>query len=212
MVTDHDDLFGATLEATPVMAILRGYSAERTLRLAHRAWDLGIGLVEVPIQSDEAVATLRQVVAEGRDRSCLAGAGTVVDAEQVRIALDAGAAFTVSPGFDPEVVEASRRAGLPTLPGVATASEIQAATRMGLRWLKAFPASVLGPAWFGAMHGPFPDVRFVATGGMSGTNARQFLAAGAAVIAVGSALEDDDQLDLLATLRTTKDPTTKGGA
>lgn len=86
------------------------------------------------------------------------------------------------------------------MPGVATASEVQLAMREGLTWLKAFPASLLGRSWFGAMHGPFPTATFVATGGMNAANAGEFLDAGVAVVAVGSALEDETQLPKLAAL------------
>lgn len=194
------DVFTDAFAAQPLMAILRGFGPERTLELAETAWDNGIRCVEVPIQSDEAVDTLEAVVAAGHRRGCQVGAGTVTTVERVRQAIDAGAAFTVAPGFDPEVARASQDAGLAHLPGVATASEIQAAHRFGSRWLKAFPASVLGPGWFTAMHGPFPDARFVATGGMDADTVVPYLAAGASVIAVGSALGDPVQLRALSQL------------
>jgi 2-dehydro-3-deoxyphosphogluconate aldolase / (4S)-4-hydroxy-2-oxoglutarate aldolase len=192
--------FDGTLGACPIMAILRGYSTQDTLALAHRAWDLGIILVEIPIQTDAALETLAAVAAAGRDRGAVTGAGTVLRPEQVIDARDAGAAFTVSPGFDPEVVDASHAAGLPSLPGVATATDIQLALRHGLHWLKAFPAAVLGEVWFTAMRGPFPHIRFVATGGMAADNAERFLNVGAAAVAIGSALEDPAQLDRLAAI------------
>jgi 2-dehydro-3-deoxyphosphogluconate aldolase/(4S)-4-hydroxy-2-oxoglutarate aldolase len=69
-----------------------------------------------------------------------------------------------------------------------------------LTWLKAFPASVLGTAWIKAMHGPFPQVRFVTTGGMNAANAAEFLRAGTRVVAIGSALQDPSQLPKLAAL------------
>ena len=199
MVGDQD-WFDDKLRTCPVMAILRGYSASDALRLAHRAWDLGITLVEIPIQTDTAVETLAAVATAGRDRGAVVGAGTVLSPAQVADARDAGAVFTVSPGFDPDVVEASRAAGMPSLPGVATATDIQLALRHGLRWVKAFPASALGEGWFAAMRGPFPQVSCVATGGISAGNAERFLDAGAAAVAVGSALEDPAQLDRLATI------------
>jgi 2-dehydro-3-deoxyphosphogluconate aldolase / (4S)-4-hydroxy-2-oxoglutarate aldolase len=106
----------------------------------------------------------------------------------------------VAPGLDPEVVRLSAELALPHLPGVATPSEIQRAHRLGLSWVKAFPAAELGTGWFKAMLGPFPGLRMVATGGMNASNAPEFLAAGAAVVAVGSALEDAEQLPALAKL------------
>jgi len=191
-----DQLF----DGQPLMAILRGFGVERSVALARTAWELGIDSVEVPIQSDEDVEALRAVVAAGKDLGKSVGAGTVVTLEHVRQAADAGAAFTVSPGFDLDVVRASFDAGMPPLPGVATATEVQTAQTTGLTWVKAFPASLLGTSWFGAMRGPFPAMRFVATGGMDAGNAGEYLTAGAKVVAVGSALADETQLPRLAEL------------
>ena len=128
------------------------------------------------------------------------------DAEAARIlALDdaafraeLGCAFTVSPGWSDEVVERSLELGMPTLPGVATGTEIQNATATGLSWVKGFPASVLGSEWFRAMTGPFPDVSFVATGGISAANARDFLAAGVSAVALGSSFRSVSAEELAA--------------
>ena len=192
--------FDRILAGRPLMAIFRGLGTTRSLELARTAWDLGIEVVELPIQSDADVDALAAVVAAGREDGRLVGAGTVVSTRHVELAASAGAAFTVSPGFDAEVVRASAAAGMPPLPGVATASEVQAAMALGLTWLKAFPASLLGAGWFRAMAGPFPDARFVATGGMDAANAGAFLDAGVRTVAVGSALEDPAQLPALAAL------------
>lgn len=194
------DFFDNEFERTAVMAILRGYSPERTVELARRAWAVGIDCVEIPVQSPEAVEALAATVAEGRQHGKTVGAGTVVNRDRLQWAIDAGAGFTVAPGLDLAVAEASTEAGLAHLPGVATASEVQRATEHGLHWVKAFPASSLGTSWIQGMRGPFPDVRIVATGGINAHNAADYLAAGADVVAVGSALEDPRQLDLLAAL------------
>ena len=192
--------FDRILAGRPLMAIFRGLGTTRSLELARTAWDLGIDVVELPIQSDADVDALAAVVAAGREEGRLVGAGTVVSTRHVELAASAGAAFTVSPGFDADVVRASAAAGMPPLPGVATASEVQAAMALGLTWLKAFPASLLGAGWFRAMAGPFPGARFVATGGMDAANAGAFLDAGVRTVAVGSALEDPAQLPALAAL------------
>ncbi|MFJ6428439.1 bifunctional 4-hydroxy-2-oxoglutarate aldolase/2-dehydro-3-deoxy-phosphogluconate aldolase [Microbacterium maritypicum] len=192
--------FDAIFGGTRLMAILRGMGAERSLALSTTAWNLGIDVVELPIQTPDDVEALRVVAAAGRTRGKAVGAGTVVSAEHVAQALSAGATFTVSPGLDLDVVRASHEAGMLSLPGVATASEVQSATSAGLTWLKAFPASVLGPQWLTAMNGPFPQARFVTTGGMNAANAAEYLDAGAHVVAVGSALEDPAQLPQLAAL------------
>lgn len=191
-----DGLFGGHR----VLAILRGMPVDTTVALAERAWDLGVTAVEVPARDTLGLEALRATVRAGAERGHPVGAGTVITPEQVRDVAGAGAAFTVAPGFDAEVMAASEAAGMPHLPGVATPSDIQGVLRAGGRWVKAFPATSLGSAWFRAMHGPFPDVRIVATGGMDARNAREYLDAGARMVAVGSALADPEQIPLLAEL------------
>lgn len=194
MANDIETLLGGS----PIMAIFRNMAPDEAVALAHRAWDLGIDLVEVPIQTPDAVPSLEAVIRAGAERGKLVGSGTVVTVEQVEVSKRLGAAFSVAPGLNRDVAEASARLAVPHLPGVATATEIQDAVGLGFTWVKAFPASVLGTSWFTTMRGPFPNVRFVATGGMDAGNARAFLAAGVSTVAVGSALADPRQVDLLA--------------
>ena len=192
--------FDETFAAAPLMAILRGTGVERAVQLATTAWDLGIDAVEVTLQSDEDLRALHEVARLAEERGKIVGAGTIVSARQIPLAVAAGARYLVSPGLDPRVILAAQEHGIPILPGVATPSEVQIASELGLGWLKAFPAEWLGAGWFRHIRGPFPHVRFVATGGMDATNAQQFLDAGVRVVAVGSALEDPQQLHLLADL------------
>jgi 2-dehydro-3-deoxyphosphogluconate aldolase/(4S)-4-hydroxy-2-oxoglutarate aldolase len=194
MSTTHDAaLFEEAFGRLPMMAILRGFDVARTVGISRRAWDVGIELVEVPVQDDTAVAALHAAVEAGAERGAVVGAGTVTTPERVEKAAAAGARFTVAPGFAPEVARASVDAGLPHLPGVATPSEVQRALAAGFSWLKAFPAAQLGPGWVRAMHGPFPEARFVATGGIGLGNAEEFLDAGVSAVALGSALSDPAQ-------------------
>ncbi|GAA2018483.1 2-dehydro-3-deoxy-6-phosphogalactonate aldolase [Catenulispora yoronensis] len=190
--------FDRALRDSPVMAILRGHGPERTVDLARRAWSAGIDLIEVPLQSATDLESLRAVCALAAENGHSVGAGTVITHEQVDAARRAGASFIVSPGLDADIVRAGLAAGLHPLPGVATATEIQQAVALGLRWLKAFPATGLGTAWFQAMRGPFPRISLVAVGGVDAVNADGFFAAGADAIAVGSALADPSQLERLA--------------
>ncbi|MCP2638212.1 bifunctional 4-hydroxy-2-oxoglutarate aldolase/2-dehydro-3-deoxy-phosphogluconate aldolase [Microbacterium sp. HD4P20] len=198
--TDDGDWFETAFAGAPLMAILRGMGVERTLALAETAWDLGIDSVEVPLQTEEDERALRELVERGAARGKSVGAGTIISPEQVAVAGDAGAAYLVSPGIDAAVVRAAQDAGIPILPGVATPSEVQLAVSLGLTWLKAFPATWLGSGWFKHIRGPFPQVKFVATGGLDASNVEEFLDAGVRVAAVGSALEDSSQLERLAAL------------
>lgn len=182
--------FDALFAGQRAMAILRGLPPAETVRLAETAWDGGVELVEVPIGRPGQEEALAAAVAAGAKRGHAVGAGTVVSAAHVARAREAGAAYTVAPGLDERVLAASEAAGMPHLPGVATASELQRAAAHGCRWVKVFPAAALGPAWFKAMSGPFPDMRFVATGGVAVGEVDAYLQAGASVIGIGSALAD----------------------
>jgi Entner-Doudoroff aldolase len=181
----------------PVVAIFRGQGTDLTLELARRAWEAGVDLVEVPVQTAEAFAAFEAVVAEGRNLGKDVGAGTVLTVAQVEAVAAAGGAFAVAPGFDPVVVRAAADAGLPFLPGVATASEVGAALALGSTWLKAFPARELGATWARALKGPFPQARFVATGGISADNAVAFLSSGYDAVALGTAFATQEGISAL---------------
>ncbi|MCU1527915.1 MAG: eda [Frondihabitans sp.] len=193
------DFFASHLAALPVVGIFRGFDEAATVALCTRAWDAGVDLVEIPVQTDDAFPSLRAGIEAARVRGALVGAGTVTTLRQLDAVLDAGAAFVVSPGLHLAVAEECVRLGVPILPGVATATEIAAAVELGLTWLKAFPAAQLTPGWVTAQHGPFPEVRFVATGGITADNAAAFLAAGCSGVAVGSAFSSPEQIGALRT-------------
>ncbi len=192
--------FHDIFEGQQLMAILRGFSPAESVTLATTAWDLGISAVEVPVQTEDAMPSLRAVIAAGQERGRAVGAGTVISAAQLIAVSQADAGFTVAPGLDLEIADLSAERGMPHLPGVATPTELQQATAHGLTWVKVFPAAVLGPSWFTVVRGPFPAVNMVATGGISAANAAEYLDAGVQVVAVGSALRDPAQLSRLAEL------------
>jgi Entner-Doudoroff aldolase len=168
--------------------------------MANRLWDNGVTVLEVPIATPAQLDSLRAATGAAAKRGLRVGAGTVITAEQVRAAAAAGAQYTVAPGFDPAVLAASLAEGMPHLPGVGSATDVQRAWLAGCRWLKAFPAKALGPAWIAGLLGPFPDVKFVATGGLSVTDVPAFLAAGTRMVALGAALADPTQRDQIRTL------------
>ena len=165
----------------PVLTCERPEQAEAAC-LALRAG--GISCVEITFRTVAAAAAIERVSAiEG----LLVGAGTILEPDQVRAAAAAGARFAVAPGTAAVVVEACREAGLPIFPGVATPSEIDRARALGCRTLKVFPASTLGgPAFVRAVSAPYPDVRFIPTGGVNPENLAAFLAVPAVLACGGS--------------------------
>ncbi|MDF2989612.1 MAG: 2-keto-3-deoxy-6-phosphogluconate aldolase [Microbacterium sp.] len=144
----------------------------------------GIPTAEITLRTPAALDAIRAVA--GRSGFAV-GAGTVTTVAQVDAAVDAGATYLVSPGFDDAVVERAATLGIPFIPGVATATEIQRAIAAGLDRLKLFPAGpVGGPAAIRAFGGPFPDVRFLPSGGVSATNAAEYLSLGNVFAVSGS--------------------------
>ena len=184
--------FDRLLGPSRSLVILRGYSADETVRLCATAESMGVELVEVPAQTPAALEALAAAASWSHGRGVTVGAGTVVSLDLLRAVQDAGARFTVAPGVDATVSRAAHDFGVPHLPGVATATEVATALALGHTWLKAFPASVLRPEWISAMRGPFPQARFVATGGVTPENAQGFLAAGAAAVSFGGSFAGAD--------------------
>lgn len=142
----------------------------------------GIGLIEVTLRTP---ASLDAVAALAKSGTIRTGAGTVVTPAQVDDVVDAGAAFLVSPGLSVPVVERARERGVPIIPGVATPSDLMTAVNLGLDIVKFFPAGLLGgPAAIKALAGPFPQLRFVPTGGVGPKNLADYFAL-PCVLAVG---------------------------
>jgi 2-dehydro-3-deoxyphosphogluconate aldolase / (4S)-4-hydroxy-2-oxoglutarate aldolase len=192
------DYFESHLSVRPVIGIFRNLPPDLTVRLCQRAWDFGVDLVEIPLQDNSALESLEAALAAGQERGKQVGAGTVTTVAQLRQVHSMGAKFTVSPGFDEDVARAALRLNSPHLPGIATASEIAAVVKLDLKWVKAFPAAQLGPAWIIAQRAPFASVNFVATGGVGINNVRAFLAAGCRAVAIGSAFQDEESIAALA--------------
>lgn len=182
------DVLAVSLDRCPVVAILRATAPELALRAAAAAAAAGVGVLEITIETPDGRDALA-AISNSPPPGLVVGAGTVRTAEDALLAAELGARFTVSPGLIEEVLDAAQRTGVPHLPGVATPSEALRAQSAGIDWLKAFPASVLGPSWIRAMAGPLPEVRFLATGGVTPQTAPEYLAAGA--IGVGISLRGD---------------------
>jgi 2-dehydro-3-deoxyphosphogluconate aldolase / (4S)-4-hydroxy-2-oxoglutarate aldolase len=135
----------------------------------------GVRVLEVTLRTPVALEAIRAIAQQVP--GAVVGAGTIRTPDDAFAAKAAGSVFGVSPGYTAEVGAACRDAGLPLLPGVATASEVMAAQADGLRFLKFFPATAAGGLpMLKALHGPFPDVVFCPTGGITPETAPQFLA------------------------------------
>jgi 2-dehydro-3-deoxyphosphogluconate aldolase / (4S)-4-hydroxy-2-oxoglutarate aldolase len=169
-----------------LIGIVRLDDLEAAVACASCAIEAGLDVIEVTFTLPRAAHAIERL---RRDHpAALIGAGTVRSGSELEEAAAAGAQFLVAPGLNPELVEAARMCGLPLIPGVFTASEVDAALRLGLELLKLFPAEPLGPGYMASLLQPFPSARFVPTGGVSAANAAAYLNAGAAAVAMGSSL------------------------
>ena len=114
----------------------------------------------------------------------------MLDAATARQAILAGAQFLVTPTVKLDVIETAHRYGVPVIPGAMTPTEILTAWEAGADMVKVFPASILGPEFIKAVHGPLPQIPLVPTGGITADNAGEFIRAGAAVVCAGGWLVD----------------------
>ena len=159
----------------PVIPVIVLQRVQDAVPMAQALLAGGVRVLEVTLRSEVALACIAAIAKAVPE--AIVGAGTVRSAADAQAALDAGSRFAVSPGYTAEIGAACRRIGLPLLPGVATASEVMAANAEGLNFLKFFPAQQAGGiGMLKALGGPFPDVVFCPTGGITLETAPQFLA------------------------------------
>lgn len=182
----------AVLAAQRLLPVLRSADADRAVRAAGRLLGAGCRAVELTTSTpgwDRAVARAAGL-RDARGRTAVIGVGTVTTAAQAGAALDAGAAFLVSPYPAPEVRETAARRGTPFLEGGFTPGEIAAAVR-GAGAAKVFPAHVGGPDFIRSLRAVLPDGLLVPTGGIRPGEVRAWLDAGATAVGVGSGLPAD---------------------
>ncbi|RIQ13741.1 bifunctional 4-hydroxy-2-oxoglutarate aldolase/2-dehydro-3-deoxy-phosphogluconate aldolase, partial [Jiangella rhizosphaerae] len=180
----------AQLRETGVMAILRARSADRFGEISRTLVDAGITCLEITLTSPGALEAIKAIRADLPD-SVDVGAGTVVDADQARAVVEAGAGFVVSPSMEADVVAVAREAGIPAYPGALTPTEVLAAWRAGATVVKLFPGSAVGPSYITALRGPFPEIAIMPTGGVSLDNIGDWIRAGAAGVGLGGPLLGD---------------------
>lgn len=168
----------------------------------------GLPVAEITFRSDAALAGITTMVREYPDM--LVGAGTVLSVDQAKAALDAGATFVVTPGFNPKVVDFCLEQGVPIYPGISGTGEIEAAISRGIDVVKFFPAEPLGGvAMLKALSGPYRGLSFMPTGGISLANLHDYLALPQVVACGGSwlvsreALAAGDYSRIVSTIRAT---------
>jgi len=170
---------------TRLVAVVRSKSAEEALATAKAVAEGGVQFIEITFSVPSALDVIEVLVAEGRLH---VGAGTVLANEEAEEAIGTGAQFIVSPSLELNLIPICHEANVPCIPGAATPTEILAAARAKADLVKIFPADTIGgPDFVRQMSGPFPDIRFMVSGGVSLTNIKEYVQAGVTGICLGSA-------------------------
>lgn len=156
-------------------------STDHAVSLAEKILSEGLKCMEITFRTTEGEAGFRMIAdaiktVSQKFPSLLVGAGTVVNKKLAKMAVDSGAKFIVSAGFNPQTVKFCLRKKIPVVPGVCTPTEIENAMNYGLTLLKFFPAEMMGGTeMVKTLAGPFPTVKFVVTGGINRENLQQYL-------------------------------------
>ena len=176
------------LTRCPVVPVVVLDHPDQALPLGKALLAGGIDVVEITLRTDAGLEAIRRLATLP---GMHVGAGSVLVPHQVEQVVEAGARFVVSPGLAVDVVQQSRAAGVPALPGVATASDLMAASALGLDEVKFFPAGLLGgPAAIRALAAPFTTMSFMPSGGVNADNMGDYLALPAVPAVSGSWMVD----------------------
>jgi 2-dehydro-3-deoxyphosphogluconate aldolase/(4S)-4-hydroxy-2-oxoglutarate aldolase len=173
-----------------IIAILRHVPEETAVRVAESLVEGGVTALEVPVQTAGAFRAM-ETIASRLQGKAVVGAGTVLDAETARLAINSGAEFLFCPSLHQEVIRTGLRYGKIVVPGVMTPTEMIQAMEWGADLVKLFPAGILGPSYIKDVRGPFPHIPVIPTGGVNLENAGAFIKAGAVALGVGGSLVDN---------------------
>jgi 2-dehydro-3-deoxyphosphogluconate aldolase/(4S)-4-hydroxy-2-oxoglutarate aldolase len=173
------------MQAHRLVAVIRSSTADEALETARAVARGGLRFVEITFTVPGALDVIKTLAEEG---GVHVGAGTVLSPEEAESAIAAGARFIVSPTLELNLVPICREAGVPAIPAGATATEIMTAIRGGADLVKIFPADCVGgPYFIRQMLGPFPNARFMVSGGVSKENVKEYAHLGVTGIVLGSA-------------------------
>ena len=177
----------AEIKKRAAVAVIRTTDSKKLIRIIEAIAQGGVSVAEITMTVPNAIAMIREAVASV-GKNAIIGVGSVLDERTAASAIDAGARFVVGPIFKRGVVDVAHKNDVPAFPGCFSPTEIQTAYDAGADIIKVFPADVVGMAFFKAVLAPMPHLPLMPTGGVSLTNAGEWLLAGACAVGVGTAL------------------------
>lgn len=171
----------------PLLAILRNVPLEITEEYADAVVAGGVRFFEVALNSPDALQQITRLRSRYGD-SCMIGAGTAITVDRAKAALDAGAQFLLTPGTPLDVYEFCAKEDIMLLPGVLTPSDVATSLEYGFHTMKLFPAGSMPRSYVKDLKGPFDDTHYMAIGGVSPSNIREFFEAGCISAGLASSL------------------------
>ncbi|MGB6067884.1 MAG: bifunctional 4-hydroxy-2-oxoglutarate aldolase/2-dehydro-3-deoxy-phosphogluconate aldolase [Desulfomonilaceae bacterium] len=185
---NKEEIVKSLLEAKAV-AVVRLSDPSKMIKVAEAIYKGGVTAIEITTTVPNAIEVIKNASREIGSYMKV-GVGTVLNAETAQKAIDAGAMYVVSPFFKKEILETAHKNNVPAMPGAFTPTEIQNAYEAGADIIKVFPADVVGMAFFKGVLAPMPYLKLMPTGGVTLTNAGDWIKAGACAVGVGTALLD----------------------
>ncbi|WP_053219932.1 bifunctional 4-hydroxy-2-oxoglutarate aldolase/2-dehydro-3-deoxy-phosphogluconate aldolase [Virgibacillus senegalensis] len=176
-----------------VIAVIRKVPEKDVEQVAEALINGGVNVLEVTLDAENANQMI-QSLSEKFAGKAVIGAGTVLDAESARTAIEHGAEFIVSPLLEQEVIEATLALDKVSVPGIMTPTEAMKAVKLGADIVKVFPASAVGPSFIKNIKGPLPNITMIPTGGITTENAGDYIKAGAAAVGAGGNLVDNQAI------------------
>lgn len=176
------------------VAVIRLKEADKLKKVIEALALGGVSVTEVTMTVPNAIGLIKQVTQELSD-DIIVGVGSVLNADTAKQAIEAGAKYVVSPVFKKEIIDAAHEYDVPAMPGCFTPTEVLTAYEYGADVVKVFPADVLGMAFFKGILAPMPHLKLMPTGGVTLTNAGDWIKAGAVAVGIGSALLDKEAID-----------------
>lgn len=188
------------LEKEKIIVIVRGVEKEKLLPLAEAMYLGGIRFLEITYSadgsiSDEETANEIKLLAKNFENRMYIGAGTVLTPKQVELTKASGGRFIISPDVYPEVIKKTKELGMVSIPGAFSASEVMTAKRCGADFVKLFPITDLGTSYVNALRAPFPDIKFLAVGGICEENIKDYSKAGVYGFGIGSNIVSKELLE-----------------
>jgi 2-dehydro-3-deoxyphosphogluconate aldolase/(4S)-4-hydroxy-2-oxoglutarate aldolase len=175
------------------VAVIRLSDSRKLIKVAEAIYKGGVSGIEITMTVPNAIQVIENASKEIGSYMNV-GVGTVLDPETAQKAIDAGAKYVVSPIFKKAIIDIAHKNGIPAMPGAFTPTEIQTAYESGADIVKVFPADVVGMAFFKGILAPMPHLKLMPTGGVTLTNAGDWLKAGACAVGVGTALLDKNAI------------------